>query len=158
MFIIPSSIVWIYFPYVHRWELDYYLKLIKSSPIQKLFIFWILFYTCFLPNHLIFSRIELAKCIANPSCAANVACLNTCNNRPDETECQVIPKNLESTEDCQKNKLYMLCTLSSTDQVRRPVREQCSRRIQWMCCFTQEMCPKKVWCRRVPSPWSSCPC
>uniref|UniRef100_A0A453BUH5 VDE lipocalin domain-containing protein n=1 Tax=Aegilops tauschii subsp. strangulata TaxID=200361 RepID=A0A453BUH5_AEGTS len=34
------------------------------------------------------SRIELAKCIANPSCAANVACLNTCNNRPDETECQ----------------------------------------------------------------------
>lgn len=34
-------------------------------------------------------RIELAKCIANPSCAANVACLQTCNNRPDETECQV---------------------------------------------------------------------
>jgi len=48
-----------------------------------------LIYTCFLPNHLIFSRIELAKCIANPSCAANVACLNTCNNRPDETECQI---------------------------------------------------------------------
>uniref|UniRef100_A0A7N0TF25 VDE lipocalin domain-containing protein n=1 Tax=Kalanchoe fedtschenkoi TaxID=63787 RepID=A0A7N0TF25_KALFE len=34
-------------------------------------------------------RIELAKCIANPSCAANVACLQTCNNRPDETECQI---------------------------------------------------------------------
>ncbi|KAG4176376.1 hypothetical protein ERO13_A11G241000v2 [Gossypium hirsutum] len=34
-------------------------------------------------------RIELAKCIANPSCAANVACLQTCNDRPDETECQV---------------------------------------------------------------------
>ncbi|KAM0890144.1 hypothetical protein ACQ4PT_027236 [Festuca glaucescens] len=34
-------------------------------------------------------RIELAKCIANPACAANVACLNTCNNRPDETECQI---------------------------------------------------------------------
>ncbi|KAH6803959.1 non-photochemical quenching 1 [Perilla frutescens var. frutescens] len=34
-------------------------------------------------------RLELAKCIANPSCAANVACLNTCNNRPDETECQI---------------------------------------------------------------------
>ncbi|KAB5529532.1 hypothetical protein DKX38_019613 [Salix brachista] len=32
--------------------------------------------------------LELAKCIANPSCAANVACLQTCNNRPDETECQ----------------------------------------------------------------------
>ncbi|XVF30919.1 hypothetical protein REPUB_Repub16aG0100000 [Reevesia pubescens] len=34
-------------------------------------------------------RIELAKCIANPSCAANVACLQTCNDRPDETECQL---------------------------------------------------------------------
>uniref|UniRef100_A0A803PRT8 VDE lipocalin domain-containing protein n=1 Tax=Cannabis sativa TaxID=3483 RepID=A0A803PRT8_CANSA len=34
-------------------------------------------------------RVELAKCIANPSCAANVACLQTCNNRPDETECQI---------------------------------------------------------------------
>ncbi|XP_030475455.1 violaxanthin de-epoxidase, chloroplastic-like [Syzygium oleosum] len=34
-------------------------------------------------------RIELAKCIANPSCAASVACLQTCNNRPDETECQI---------------------------------------------------------------------
>ncbi|CAO2836593.1 unnamed protein product [Amaranthus hypochondriacus] len=34
-------------------------------------------------------RIELAKCIANPSCAANVACLQSCNNRPDETECQI---------------------------------------------------------------------
>lgn len=35
------------------------------------------------------NRFELAKCIANPSCAANVTCLQTCNNRPDETECQV---------------------------------------------------------------------
>ncbi|CAA3022849.1 violaxanthin de-epoxidase, chloroplastic [Olea europaea subsp. europaea] len=34
-------------------------------------------------------RVELAKCVANPSCAANVACLQTCNNRPDETECQI---------------------------------------------------------------------
>lgn len=34
-------------------------------------------------------RVELAKCIVNPSCAANVACLQTCNNRPDETECQI---------------------------------------------------------------------
>ncbi|GMH13081.1 hypothetical protein Nepgr_014922 [Nepenthes gracilis] len=34
-------------------------------------------------------RLELAKCIANPSCAANVACLQTCNDRPDETECQI---------------------------------------------------------------------
>ncbi|KDP20287.1 hypothetical protein JCGZ_06873 [Jatropha curcas] len=34
-------------------------------------------------------RLELAKCIANPACAANIACLQTCNNRPDETECQI---------------------------------------------------------------------
>ncbi|CAN6447024.1 unnamed protein product [Victoria cruziana] len=34
-------------------------------------------------------RLELAACIANPACAANVACLQTCNNRPDETECQI---------------------------------------------------------------------
>ncbi|GBG59530.1 hypothetical protein CBR_g38554 [Chara braunii] len=34
-------------------------------------------------------RLELAECIADPKCAANVACLNSCNNRPDETECQI---------------------------------------------------------------------
>ncbi|XP_051121830.1 violaxanthin de-epoxidase, chloroplastic-like [Andrographis paniculata] len=34
-------------------------------------------------------RLELAKCAANPSCAANIACLQTCNDRPDETECQI---------------------------------------------------------------------
>ncbi|MED6156214.1 Violaxanthin de-epoxidase, chloroplastic [Stylosanthes scabra] len=34
-------------------------------------------------------RIEFARCLSNPSCAANVACLQTCNNRPDETECQI---------------------------------------------------------------------
>ncbi|KAL8171816.1 hypothetical protein V2J09_023620 [Rumex salicifolius] len=34
-------------------------------------------------------RLELAKCITNPACAANVACLQTCNDRPDETECQI---------------------------------------------------------------------
>ncbi|KAL9270984.1 Violaxanthin de-epoxidase, chloroplastic-like protein [Drosera capensis] len=33
--------------------------------------------------------LELAKCIANPQCAANVACLQTFNDRPDETECQI---------------------------------------------------------------------
>lgn len=39
-------------------------------------------------------RVELAKCIANPSCAANIACLQTCNDRPDETECQIQCGNL----------------------------------------------------------------
>ncbi|KAF2288250.1 hypothetical protein GH714_005278 [Hevea brasiliensis] len=42
-------------------------------------------YTCLLKE----CRLELAKCIANPACAANIACLQTCNNRPDETECQI---------------------------------------------------------------------
>lgn len=32
---------------------------------------------------------ELAQCILNPKCFANVICLNTCNNRPDEAECQI---------------------------------------------------------------------
>ncbi|XP_058002621.1 violaxanthin de-epoxidase, chloroplastic-like [Hevea brasiliensis] len=42
-------------------------------------------YTCLLKE----CRLELAKCIANPACAANIACLQTCNNWPDETECQI---------------------------------------------------------------------
>jgi len=32
---------------------------------------------------------QLAKCLGNPACAANIVCLNRCNNRPDETECQI---------------------------------------------------------------------
>lgn len=31
-------------------------------------------------------QLELARCILDPKCLANVICLNTCNNRPDETE------------------------------------------------------------------------
>ena len=32
---------------------------------------------------------ELAQCILNPKCLANVICLNTCNGRPDEATCQI---------------------------------------------------------------------
>jgi len=32
---------------------------------------------------------ELAKCVLNPKCLGNVICLNTCNGRPDEAECQI---------------------------------------------------------------------
>ena len=39
-----------------------------------------LFQKCALP---------LGKCIANPKCLANVVCINTCNNRPDEIDCQI---------------------------------------------------------------------
>jgi violaxanthin de-epoxidase len=44
-----------------------------------------LFQKCALP---------LGKCILNPNCLANVICINTCNNRPDETECQIQCGNL----------------------------------------------------------------
>ena len=32
---------------------------------------------------------ELGECILNPKCLANVVCLNTCNGRADEAECQI---------------------------------------------------------------------
>jgi violaxanthin de-epoxidase len=32
---------------------------------------------------------ELAQCILNPKCLANVICINSCNGRPDESECQI---------------------------------------------------------------------
>ena len=44
-----------------------------------------LFQNCALP---------LGKCIANPKCLANVVCINTCNNRPDEIDCQIECGNL----------------------------------------------------------------
>ena len=34
-------------------------------------------------------QIPLAKCIVNPKCLANVVCINTCNGRDDEIECQI---------------------------------------------------------------------
>jgi VDE lipocalin domain len=33
--------------------------------------------------------VPLAKCITSPQCLANVICINTCNNRPDEIDCQI---------------------------------------------------------------------
>mmetsp|Transcript_2508 Transcript_2508/g.3346 ORF Transcript_2508/g.3346 Transcript_2508/m.3346 type:complete len:445 (+) Transcript_2508:217-1551(+) len=39
-------------------------------------------------------KVPLGKCIANPKCLANVVCINTCNNRPDEIECQIECGNL----------------------------------------------------------------
>lgn len=33
--------------------------------------------------------LPLAQCIANPKCLANVVCINTCNGRPDEIDCQI---------------------------------------------------------------------
>ncbi|KAH9315365.1 hypothetical protein KI387_023992, partial [Taxus chinensis] len=73
----------------------------KTNPkttVAMIFLLWILLFNlpasatdalktcaCLLKE----CRVELAQCIADPACAANVACLQTCNNRPDETECQI---------------------------------------------------------------------
>lgn len=32
---------------------------------------------------------ELARCIADPTCAANIVCLNLCNGKKDETGCEI---------------------------------------------------------------------
>ncbi|XP_057823632.2 violaxanthin de-epoxidase, chloroplastic isoform X2 [Cryptomeria japonica] len=69
-----------------------------QTTVAAIFLSWILLFnlpayatdalktcTCLLKE----CRVELARCIADPACAANVACLQTCNNRPDETECQI---------------------------------------------------------------------
>jgi len=40
---------------------------------------------CLLAN----CQIPLAKCITNPTCLTNLACIQTCTNRPDEAECQI---------------------------------------------------------------------
>jgi len=34
-------------------------------------------------------QLELAKCVTNPKCAANLICIQTCNNRDDEAACQI---------------------------------------------------------------------
>jgi violaxanthin de-epoxidase len=34
-------------------------------------------------------QVPFLKCITNPKCLANVACINTCNNAADETGCQI---------------------------------------------------------------------
>lgn len=41
--------------------------------------------SCLLQN----CQLELARCILDPKCLANIICLNTCNNRPDEAGCQI---------------------------------------------------------------------
>jgi len=38
--------------------------------------------------------VQLGECILNPKCLLNVACINTCNGREDETGCQIQCGNL----------------------------------------------------------------
>jgi len=40
---------------------------------------------CLLAN----CQLPLARCITNPTCLTNLACIQTCTNRPDEAECQI---------------------------------------------------------------------
>jgi hypothetical protein len=35
----------------------------------------------------------LASCLADKTCVQNLVCLQNCNGRPDESECQVSPSN-----------------------------------------------------------------
>lgn len=42
--------------------------------------------------------LPLAQCIANPKCLANVICINSCNGRPDEIDCQIECGNLWENE------------------------------------------------------------
>ena len=42
--------------------------------------------------------LPLAQCVTNPKCLANVICINTCNGRPDEIECQIECGNLWENE------------------------------------------------------------
>ena len=40
---------------------------------------------CLLAN----CQLPLAKCVTNPTCAANLLCIQTCTNRADEADCQI---------------------------------------------------------------------
>jgi violaxanthin de-epoxidase len=34
-------------------------------------------------------RLPLARCVTDPTCTANLLCIQTCTNRPDEADCQI---------------------------------------------------------------------
>lgn len=51
--------------------------------------------TCLLQN----CQAALAQCLTDVTCAENLVCLQLCNGRPDETECQVC---LGPTSPCRK--------------------------------------------------------
>jgi VDE lipocalin domain len=57
-----------------------YFEKVASAAADPNAIVGCLFQKCAVP---------LAKCIASPKCLANVVCINTCNDRPDEIDCQI---------------------------------------------------------------------
>ena len=36
-----------------------------------------------------YRQVQLAQCVADQTCGQNILCLNNCNGREDETECQI---------------------------------------------------------------------
>jgi violaxanthin de-epoxidase len=69
--------------------------------------------------------VPLAKCILNPNCLLNVACINTCTGKPDEINCQIQCGNLfENDVVGQFNKCAisdMTCVPRKLDDGRYPV-------------------------------------
>ena len=41
--------------------------------------------TCLIKN----CKLPLARCVTDPTCAANLLCIQTCNDRADEGDCQI---------------------------------------------------------------------
>ncbi|GLJ12256.1 hypothetical protein SUGI_0187450 [Cryptomeria japonica] len=84
---------------IKAWLRDGSFKYSNQSTMATFFLLWVLWlsppsyadddgpeiYGCLLKE----CREELVHCMANPACAANVACIEICNNRPDETACQI---------------------------------------------------------------------
>ncbi|XP_059072759.1 violaxanthin de-epoxidase, chloroplastic [Cryptomeria japonica] len=84
---------------IKAWLSDASFKCSPQSTMATFSVLWILFfsppsyadddgpkiYSCLFKE----CREELVRCIADPACAANVACIEMCNNRPDETACQI---------------------------------------------------------------------
>lgn len=104
-------------------------------------------------NHLFVCSAQLAECLENPSCAANIACLNTCNGRPDETECQVRQRRQEQRGAAGANQLSMwMCQLVFDGQMHKccdPLTRWCGLGLSKFCrlsCFQNAL----VLCCNVP--------
>ncbi|CAM9752767.1 unnamed protein product [Choristocarpus tenellus] len=59
---------------------------------------------------------ELASCVLNPKCFANIICLQTCNGRPDEGFCQIRCGDLFENESVGK---FNACAVSAKKCVKQ---------------------------------------
>jgi hypothetical protein len=80
--------------------------------------------TCLLKN----CQLELARCLLDPKCFANIICLNACNDKEDETACQIGCGNLFENDVVGQ---FNGCALSKKQCVPQrqvsPVRRDLSR-------------------------------